>query len=117
VVHPEWDARLGLTVCEPEFQLVSVHFSGGLTVVGAYLTPKTILAVRKRFQAHLARLSRGKAILAGDFNARHVRWDSRTTPNGVSLVRFAQTHNFKIAAPAEPTFMTGTGAAQSTSSC
>lgn len=89
-------------------QMVGVTVNG-LPVVGLYLRPELSSIDAKLLWKEVVQASRGSAVILGDFNARHVRWDDATNANGRFLVAAASTNNLTISAPSAPTFVGNRG--------
>ena len=51
----------------------------------------------------------GPAVIIGDLNCRHIKWDKKTNKQGARLVKWATDHGWTIHAPSEPTFAAHSG--------
>jgi len=69
-----------------------------------YVGPSTDKEELKEVLESIRRVSRGPSIIMGDFNARHLLWDSCTKPRGTALYEWAATWGWSITAAAEPSF-------------
>lgn len=76
-----------------------------LIVAGVYLAP---LRGRKSVEDVLTwvkRWMRGRAVLLGDLNSRHIQWDNGHKTYGTAVHEWANASRFKITAPSSPTLV------------
>ena len=85
------------------FELLSASVYGCI-VVAVYLSPRLSEQDMSLFFTELRKMARGRAIVMGDFNARHVQWDVTTTTQGRRLHDWATRANFRTVRPPSATF-------------
>lgn len=89
--------------------LIAIHI-GGATLGAIYSLPSASWAGLKACLETFQSLSQGKALLVGDFNARHQNWCTRNNPRGRKLSDWALLRRWSIVAPAQSTFRSSSGA-------
>lgn len=82
----------------------------GLVVIGTYISPVRGSEVICAVLDWISPWMRGEAVVFGDMNARHLRWDSDTNAYGTSLQRWAEERRARVFAPNEKTCVTALGA-------
>lgn len=86
-------------------QVLVAKLPCGLTIVGAYLAPLRGRKAMESIMAWIKPWMRGQAVLLGDINARHLRWDTSRNAYGTALHTRASTNHCKVVAPPEPTLI------------
>jgi Reverse transcriptase (RNA-dependent DNA polymerase)/Endonuclease-reverse transcriptase len=80
-----------------------IHPSGDFTITSLYCSPAASRAQAKDFFNRVLSVS-GSSVIAGDFNAKHQRWNnSNFCRKGSDLVKLCDSKNFQIYGPNSPT--------------
>lgn len=106
---PAASLRYRTHLYESDAQIVVAQLSSGMLIIGAYIAP---LRGRSRFNEILAWVRpwlRGSAVLLGDLNARHTRWDTNRNAYGTALVQWTEANRATIYAPRQETYISGKG--------
>lgn len=96
------------SVTEQSYQVATGQLNG-IVVAGVYLKPRATTSDLQALFFTLPRITKGKAIILGGFNARHPVWDAINTRQGRLLAEWAGRTRFMITTPLEPTVVTKTG--------
>lgn len=96
------------TFTHSRFQLLSASVYGCI-VIAVYLSPRLSAADLDSLFHHLRLMARGRAIILGDFNARHSDWDSISNLHGQRLRAWADKSHFQLYKPPSSTFFTPSG--------
>lgn len=91
-------------------QVIVATLRPSLVVIGAYIAPVRGRAVMETVLAWIKPWLRGDAILLGDLNSRHCRWDCDTNTYGSTLLSWATANRATIYAPRAVTCLTALGA-------
>lgn len=91
-------------------QVIITSLQSGLTIIGAYIAPVRGQAVMQSILAWIRPWMRGGAVLMGDLNSRHKRWDVHTNNYGKLLSAWASDNRLDIYAPTTATCITSSGA-------
>lgn len=90
-------------------ELVAVRVGAAL-FRGLYSPPRANWSGLRDALSAFAALAHGKAVLARDFNARHVQWCTRDNPRGKKLLQWEESNRWRIDAPRDSTCRNSSGA-------
>ena len=102
-IHPLMRYSVLSKVATEKYQLLAMSVAQ-TQVVSLYLSPLVPKEVFLECLNTAHKTCRGKAVIMGDFNARHRTWDRTSNSHGRWLVAWAKKHRWVIHAPSEPTF-------------
>lgn len=86
----------------PKLQEIIVRHPS-VRLLGVYIPPGQSASSIAETLNKLSPYIRGKTIIIGDFNARHVKWCTQTNKHGTYLRRWQKRHSLSLAARSSPT--------------
>lgn len=85
-------------------QSIPIAWEHGIHVTGTYVSPTTPGLHINRYLERMKEVNKGKDLLLGDLNARHVRWDTTTKVRGRALLRCTRGSMLRVVPPQRPTY-------------
>lgn len=107
-MHPLVGYQLVEKRASTSLQYITV-LSAGIHLTTVYISPSATADEVTDFLERVHTMQRGKAVVMGDLNARHLRWDRKTTVRGRLLSAWADRNGWSIEAGDGPTCHTHRG--------
>lgn len=102
IINPIIKFKIIREMAHPKYQFITIGLTN-LTVTVCYISPSASAGTVEGAMVEIQRHTGDRAIVMGDFNARHKQWDDTTNSRGIVIKRCSIKREWQIQKSAEMT--------------